>query len=104
MVNLPLERLLIDLLDKEDTFERKLTVEHIEDRLVNKQIALLDDEFAVNHPHTLRGVYDWANEYKEKGFEDTEIYLYKILGDIALTNRQRRNFRLIRDWTGGRPW
>ena len=32
----PFERLIMDLLDKEDTFERTLTVEHVEDKLVRK--------------------------------------------------------------------
>jgi hypothetical protein len=31
-------RLMVDLLAKEDRFEKALTVEHVEDKLINKQI------------------------------------------------------------------
>ena len=34
-----LERLIMELLDMEDTFERALTAEHVEDKLIQKQIT-----------------------------------------------------------------
>jgi uncharacterized protein YacL (UPF0231 family) len=35
---------VIDLLDKEDTFESQLAVELVEDKLIEKQFSLYDEE------------------------------------------------------------
>ena len=37
----------MDLLDKEDTFEQTLVVEHVEDKLINKQITAFDERVMV---------------------------------------------------------
>lgn len=43
-------------------------------------------------------------KHLEMKITDYPIARYRVLADIALVNRQRRNYRLIRDWEGGRPW
>ncbi|KAF8858039.1 hypothetical protein BDZ45DRAFT_802887 [Acephala macrosclerotiorum] len=94
----PFERLLLDLLDKENTFERLLSVEHVDDKLINKQISLLDEENVVEGPHTV----DQLDGLYEGNYEST---ISRILQDISFVNRQRRNFRLFKDWNPGhRPW
>jgi hypothetical protein len=111
MIPRPADRLAIDLLMKEDRFEKALTVEHVEDTLINKQVAMKDEESWVRTPERLSGVREFSD------LNDTDEaypwnFVYEILGDIALVNRQRRNFRLVRDWgggvpgplSGGRPW
>lgn len=43
MADYPFECLIMDLLEREDTFERLLTHEHVKDRLINKQIVPYTD-------------------------------------------------------------
>lgn len=38
MADYPFERLIMDLLEREDTFERLLTLEHVKDRLIDRPI------------------------------------------------------------------
>ena len=100
MKDKPFARLVVDLLSKEDRFEKALTVEHVEDKLINKKILMQDEESYLNDLNAIADIpllFDRGN-YPEE-------FLYEILGGIALLNRQRRNFRLFRDWQeGGQPW
>jgi hypothetical protein len=99
----PGDRLAIDLLIKEDKFEKALTVEHVEDRLINKQVSLKDESSFVRTTDMFNSVMESADNRDREIYPD--LFIYEILGDIALVNRQRRNFRLIRDWSSrGRPW
>lgn len=68
----PLERLIIDLLDKEDSFEPKLTAEHVEDKLINKQISIMDEKnvSSTRHPQTKGTEYNyqvWMDQMGDKG-------------------------------------
>jgi len=100
MKDKPFARLVVYLLSKEDRFEKALTVEHVEDKLINKKILMQDEESYLNDLNAIADIpllFDRGN-YPEE-------FLYEILGGIALLNRQRRNFRLFRDWQeGGQPW
>ena len=90
----------MDLLAKEESFEKALTTEHIEDKLINKQVLM-------NNEATYIGAVNVRTEgsYYFNEFETSWDYVYAVLGDIALVNRQRRNYRLFRDWQPGfRPW
>ncbi|CZR52381.1 uncharacterized protein PAC_02258 [Phialocephala subalpina] len=94
----PFERLVLDLLDKENTFERLLSVEHVDDKLINKQISLLDEENVVQGPRTVDEL-----DSMHGGSHDNTIL--KLLQDVSFVNRQRRNWRLFKDWSPGhRPW
>ena len=102
----PFERLLMDLLEKEDTFERLLADEHVEDRLIDKQVVPFDELDITQGPEY--NAYD-INESYIGGAEGPsgaylENFIYKILPGISLVNRQRRNFRLMREWIKDRPW
>lgn len=108
----PFERLLMGLLDKEATFEQTLVVEHVEDKLINKQITAFDERVMVGagrdtltsdtHPATIESMlqsYDpgrWGTRTGER--------IQKLLAAISHVNRQRRNFRLLREWLHHRPW
>jgi hypothetical protein len=111
MASRPADRLAVDLLIKEDRFEKALTFEHVEDTLIDKQVAMKDEESFVHTPDRLSGVREFSdNNDRDEAYP--WLFVYEILGDIALVNRQRRNFRLIKDWggampgrlSGGRPW
>lgn len=104
MAHYPFERLIMDLLTKEDTFERLLSQEHIEDRLINKQVVTMDERDLAHGPN-------WDSLGLNNSFsgEDTratlvEKFIYKILPSISMVNRQRRNFRLMREWLRERAW
>ncbi|KUJ12443.1 uncharacterized protein LY89DRAFT_207546 [Mollisia scopiformis] len=93
----PFERLLLQLLDKENTFESSLSVEHVEDKLITKQISVIDEENVARGPFSM----DRAEAIREK----IEPSILKMMQDISSINRQRRNHRLFRDWhMGHRPW
>jgi hypothetical protein len=102
----PFERLIMDLLEKEDTFERLLTHEHIEDRLINKQIVPYDELEIAQGPEY--NAFDIESSFMEGEQNPCGVFLenfiYKITAGISLVNRQRRNFRLMRDWVKHRPW
>ena len=101
----PFERLLMDLLNKEDNFERQLAVEHVDDKLINKQVVLRDEKQWLEHPRVIGGAWNLvAEQHANPYMHRVEFYLYKILAFISLMNRQRRNARLLKDWTYGRPW
>lgn len=93
----PYNRLIFELLDAQDTFERLLAVSHIDDKLVNKQVSIYDDE------DVTRGRYMpelWAQRRKEY-----EPSILAMLHDISFINRQRRDWRLLKDWNPAhRPW
>lgn len=90
-------RLLFEILDAQDTFERLLAASHIDDKLASKQISLFDDEEVVrgsNDP----GIIERFRPLYEPPLE-------AILRDISFVNRQRRNWRLFKDWNlNHRPW
>lgn len=89
--------MIFELLDAQDTFERLLAVAHIDDKLVDKQISVFDDE------EVTRGQFD--QEYLHRQIWEYEPSLRAILRDISFVNRQRRNWRLFKDWERGhRPW
>lgn len=95
----PFERLILDLLEREDRFERQLAIEHVEDILIDKQVTLYDEDNMAQGSRDQRvaiGNLDLPTSYEEK--------TYKVLEETALVNRQRRNFRLLRDWQQKRPW
>jgi hypothetical protein len=102
----PFERLLMDLLDKEDSFERLLAEEHVEDRLIDKQVVPYDELDMAQGPEY--NAYDVnATFINLEGLPTgtlLENFIYKILPGISLVNRQRRNFRLMREWIRNRPW
>jgi hypothetical protein len=91
--------LILDLLDKEDTFERQLAVEHVEDKLINKQVSLLDEE---NLAQSQNG--DPTSNFFEEISNPSVGQIYKMIEETSLINRTRRNFRLLRDWQKKRPW
>jgi len=100
MTPIHFDRLIVDLLIKEYKFEKALTVEHVEDTLVNKQVTMKDELSFVQTTERIESVMQLADN-----IETGETYLcrfvHEILGDISLVNRQRRNYRLIREWGGG---
>ncbi|KAJ5040911.1 uncharacterized protein L3040_005470 [Drepanopeziza brunnea f. sp. 'multigermtubi'] len=103
-----IDPLLLDLISREDAFERALTVEHYEDKLINKQVSVLD-ESRITEEEWLRSwsiERDFIDQLKPGGtLAEQERYVYKVLGDMSLVNRHRRNFRLLRDWAVNmRPW
>lgn len=93
----PFERLALDLLDKENTFEKLMSVEHIDDKLMTKQVSILDEEDISR--------FDWSVPCLEASRQTGEIIVSRLLSDMGLVNRQRRNWRLFKDWQPGhRPW
>lgn len=107
MSKLPFERLLMDLLAKENTFERLLAQEHIEDRLIHKQIVPFDELDITGGPQY--SAYDIDDAFDEQDGQVAtgiwlENFIYKIAPAISLVNRQRRNYRLLRDWIEERSW
>jgi hypothetical protein len=108
----PFERLMMDLLEKEDSFEQALTVEHVEDKLINKQIVVFDEQYVMNAsrgnltpnamPTSIRNMVLNHDEghFASKFMDRT----YRLLADMSHLNRQRRNFRLMRGWIHRRPW
>jgi hypothetical protein len=100
-----LERLLLDLLDKEDTFERELAVEHVEDKIINKQMAVYDEESLAQSTNSGNATEYLLTQHKSGSKAGAvEDKLYKTFEEMSLINRTRRNFRLLRDWQGKRPW
>lgn len=81
-------------------FEKALATEHVEDKLINKQVVMHDEETYIGGVNIrTEGVYFFDE------FQTSWDFVYEVLGNIALVNRQRRNFRLFRDWQPGfRPW
>jgi hypothetical protein len=102
----PFERLVVDLLEREDTFERLLTHEHVEDRLINKQIIPHDElDMAQGPEYDPRTLDNSFNPEKQPSSGlYLEDFIYKITAGISLVSRQRRNFRLMREWIRYRPW
>ncbi|KAH6679660.1 hypothetical protein B0J14DRAFT_650044 [Halenospora varia] len=103
------ERLVIDLLTRADRFEEFLSHEHTEDKPTDKQISIIDEEWYCTYPPSgLRQGFTFEDlvTWMQVGSQvlDCKRYMEKIEGDIGFLNLQRRNFRLLRDWTGGRPW
>jgi hypothetical protein len=99
----PFEHLIIDLLVKEDTFERQLATEHVEDMLINKQISTFDEENFAQTSYAPHYHFHHLND-PVYFYSKVESWTYKVLEETALVNRQRRNFRLLRDWQKKRPW
>lgn len=80
------------LLLKVEEFDKRMAEEHVEDYLMYKRVAELDDEAYI---------YRYGTDITRRPAPHaSKIMLTKIEG----FNRQRRNFRLMRDWIGGRPW
>lgn len=80
--------------------------EHVEDRLVYKQVPMLDDEALTIDPQWKKTPLDWDREARDifgnvRKWEKHIRELFRLTGHV---NRSRRNFRLIRDWNNGRPW
>jgi hypothetical protein len=90
---------------KEDTFERRLATEHVEDMLINKQMSVFDEDNFPQIPKNNSALpYFAALDKPETLYAKIETLMYKTLEETALVNRQRRNFRLLRDWQKKRPW
>ena len=113
MKDYPFERLIFDLLEKEDNFEMALALEHVEDKLIAKQVIPFDEMSMLSGPGAPRvWVYlfmDLLLDEELNGFtKKFESKVYKLIRTIiphtSIVNRQRRNFRMLRDWIGGRAW
>ncbi|CZT43245.1 uncharacterized protein RSE6_03249 [Rhynchosporium secalis] len=108
MVESDLDPLVLDLLRREDEFEAALSVEHFEDKLVNKQITLLSEqEIAERRPWAPKintGNLNYSFMQDNGMLNSIETVVLNILRDMGLVNRHRRDFRLLRDWAGKRPW
>jgi len=102
--------MIIELLRLENAFELALTAEHVEDKLFTKQILAFNEEVGLT-----TGIYLDAGGVDKYTVEDNWFFPYgpgrlfedfalEICKSFSLVNRQRRNFRLLRDWIGGRPW
>lgn len=102
----PFERLLLDVLDKEDTFERQLSQEHINDTLIHKQIVPYDELDIVQgpdeDPFELASTFDSTRKFPRGML--LEEFIYKISPALSLVDRQRRNYRLMREWSKDRDW
>ncbi|KAL5318879.1 hypothetical protein ACEPPN_013947 [Leptodophora sp. 'Broadleaf-Isolate-01'] len=110
-----LDPLLMDLIRRENDFESALAVENYEDKLITKQISLLDeqqlsDTQAWSSKTSVQGLNagfeplvpsQGGDKRQLKGLENT---IFRFFHDMALVNRHRRDFRLLRDWAGQRPW
>ena len=95
----------MDLLAKEDTFERLLTHEHVEDKLINKQIIPFDELNMADGPeYSALDIQSTFEPDSPSGGLLLENFIHKITEGISLVNRQRRNFRQLRDWLRHRPW
>lgn len=101
----PFERLIMKLLDKEDTFEQALTVEHVEDSLIIKHVTALDERYLLNLelpseiPRQLRTLVQISGSFKEgQAANLINNKIGKALAMLSSVNRQRRNFRLLREW------
>jgi hypothetical protein len=94
----------MDLIEREDGFEHRLTHEHAEDRLLNKQFVAFDElSIMESREWDILGVRQSVEAAEGAGFL-MQHFICRIASGIALVNRQRRNFRLMRDWIGRRPW
>jgi len=89
---------------REDTFEKALLDEHVEDKLINKQIILVDEVGMVTGSSRHFTYSESLGDPNDARLAAGRSLLDKLLPEISLLNRQRRNFRLLRDWTNGRPW
>lgn len=99
LANFPYERLILELLDQQDTFERLLAIDHIDDKLVNKQISMFDEEDLILRPEA------WQPDDLNRLATKEEPRLRTLLHDMAFVNRQRRYWRLFKDWNPAhRPW
>jgi hypothetical protein len=105
LANSPFERLILDLISKEDAFENAQHLDHLEDLHISMRVAVLD-EIRISRTPEDYNLQEAIRQLDTPGtfLHDVEEYAYKLLGDTAAMNRQRRNFRLIRDWNKGRPW
>ncbi|TAQ89222.1 hypothetical protein B7494_g2435 [Chlorociboria aeruginascens] len=88
------------LLVASDEFERRLTLEHVEDCLLNKRIVVEDEAYMLNDL-----IYDPQESYtsiSDHGdlYDDVrERYVTRVARSITSINLQRRNFLLLRDWS-----
>ncbi|KAF4637207.1 hypothetical protein G7Y89_g870 [Cudoniella acicularis] len=100
----PFERLLVDLISRENAFEKALAVEHVEDKLIDKQVCLVDEP-ELQRTSGERG-YLWLDGWLDDSFTvlNLERLVYSIFLKTNFINRQRRNFRLLREWSSYRPW
>ncbi|KAI6715175.1 hypothetical protein JHW43_002293 [Diplocarpon mali] len=100
-----LDPLLLDLACREDAFERALAVEHYEDKLISKQVSIIDEQrTAVSKSWSPSWSVEFFNNFNSGSrFGDQHKMVYKTLNDMSLVNRHRRGFRLSRDWVGRRP-
>ena len=103
MLNHPFERLIMDLLRLENTFEKQLTVEHVEDKLISKQIIPMDELAIIQQSYTPENIMQGYADIQGEASR-LDILIHALSRDVAFVNRQRRNFRLMRDWSGLRPW
>lgn len=103
MADHPQVRLVVDLLGKEDTLERLLTDEHVEDRLINKQIIPYDELSIVDGPECSPLNIEASFNGSGSGVL-FDTFIHQVTKGISLVNRQRRNFRLTREWLRYRPW
>ena len=108
----PFERLVMGLLGKEDTFEQALTVEYVEDKLINKQAVVFDEQYVMNAsrgnltPNAMPTIIrNMALNHDEGHFASRFMdRTYRLLADMSHMNRQIRNFRLTREWIHHWPW
>lgn len=88
-----------------------MDVEHVEDCLMEKHIVLPDERWQLfglmfrtsqtsqNYSYTPQDLYNFFRIWQR-----FEVSTYQLIRVIAQTNRLRRNYRLIRDWSHKRQW
>lgn len=123
MAEHPFERLIMDLIRREESFESALRMEHVEDQLHTKRFTAFDEKYALELTRNLGpraytigndagdprrlDIFAMLRSYEqgpEGGGSTTEEQLAHYARMTEAVNRQRRNFRLMRDWQGHRPW
>ncbi|KAI9681298.1 MAG: hypothetical protein M1817_002581 [Caeruleum heppii] len=87
-------RMLCVLLDQEFTWENRLRKRHVEDMYVSKALRLISDK-DLSHI----GV-----ELETHIRETYAPFLWEGIEQISMNARLSYRFRLLRDWTIGRPW
>jgi hypothetical protein len=89
------------LLEIADDLERRTDVEHVEDVLITKRVVVADEWWhAANEVQGNSTPVDWNRAYNVNIDKPIAFFLKKI----SQTNRYRRDYLLLRDWSKRRPW
>jgi hypothetical protein len=89
------------LLEIADDLERRTDVEHVEDVLITKRVVVADEWWqAANEVQENSTPVDWNRAYNLIIDQPIAYFLNKI----SQTNRHRRDYLLLRDWSKRRPW